>query len=113
MVVSTRFHKPIALRLPVAYSNHPSNLWEDFARLVLEASYEATICTAILNWQNTGNNRVFLTLLGGGVFGNEIVWITDSIIRTLRLYKNWQIDVAIVSYGASNQHVQRLCKQTF
>lgn len=99
--------------LPVAYSNHPSNLWEDFARLVLEASYEATICTAILNWQTTGNNRVFLTLLGGGVFGNEIDWITDAIIRALRLYKNWQIDIAIVSYGASNQHVQRLCKQTF
>jgi len=36
--------------LPVASSNHSPDLWEDFARLVLEASYEATICTAILNW---------------------------------------------------------------
>ena len=52
--------------LPVAYSKHSSDLWADFARLVLEASYEATICTAILNWRSTGNNRMFLTLLGGG-----------------------------------------------
>ena len=33
--------------LPVASSHHPSNLWAEFARLVLEAAYEATICTAI------------------------------------------------------------------
>lgn len=53
--------------------------WEDFARLVLEAAYEATICTAIMNAQRTGNKRVFLTLLGRGAFGNETHWIMDSI----------------------------------
>lgn len=31
--------------LPVAYSPHASSLWAPFARLILEASYEATICT--------------------------------------------------------------------
>ena len=72
--------------LPVAYSSHASDLWEDFARLVLEASYEATMCTAIVNGQGTGNHRVFLTLLGGGAFGNETHWITDDITRALKLY---------------------------
>jgi hypothetical protein len=94
--------------LPVAYSNHSSGLWENFARLVLDASYEATICAAILNLQATGNNRVFLTLLGGGAFGNATEWITAGIKRVLNLYKNWSLDVAIVSYGASKQSVRQL-----
>ena len=94
--------------LPVAYGNHPPGLWEGFARLVLEASYEATTCAAILNSQSTGNKRVFLTLLGGGAFGNRTSWITDSIERALKLYEDWDLDVAIVSYGASKPAVRRL-----
>ncbi len=97
--------------LPVAYSSHPAYLWEAFARLVLEASYEATICSAIINWQNTGNNRVFLTLLGGGVFGNHPDWIIDGIRRALMLYAGWNLDVVIVSYRSSNQQVQQLVGQ--
>jgi hypothetical protein len=97
--------------LPVAYANHAVDLWEDFARLVLEASYEATMCTAILNAQSTGNHRVFLTLLGGGAFGNETHWITDGITRALKLYGNWTIEVAIVSYGVSNRDVRQLVEQ--
>lgn len=98
--------------LPVAYSNQPSNLWENFARLVLEAAYEATICAAILNSQNTGNNRLFLTLLGGGAFGNEVGWIIGGIKRALKLYSHVELDIIIVSYGASNQYVQDLVNQT-
>ena len=93
--------------LPVAYSNHSPHLWESFARLVLEASYEATICAAILNSQTSGNNRVFLTLLGGGAFGNRTDWILAAIQRALKLYRDWNLDVAIVSYGASKPEVQR------
>jgi hypothetical protein len=97
--------------LPAAYSNHSSHLWEDFAQLVLEASYEATMCTTILNWQSNGNNRVFLTLLGGGAFGNETNWITEGIKRALKLYKDWNIEVAIVSYGVSKGYVRQLVEQ--
>lgn len=98
--------------LPVNYSSEPSNLWENFARLVLESAYEATICAAILNAQNTRNHRVFLTLLGGGAFGNEVDWIIAGIQRALQLYRNAELDVAIVSYGSSNRHVQDLVDQT-
>jgi len=94
--------------LPVSYSEHSSDLWKEFASLVLEASYEATICTAILNWLSTGNNRVYLTLLGGGAFGNETSWITDSIKRALTLYEDWNIEVAIVSYGESKPYVRQI-----
>jgi hypothetical protein len=87
--------------LPVAYSPLPAHLWQKFARLVLEASYEATICTAILNAQNNGSDRLFLTLLGGGAFGNATDWIIDGIDRALRLYRDIDLDIAIVSYGSS------------
>lgn len=97
--------------LPVAYSSHPSELWEDFARLVLEASYEATLCAAILNCQSTGNNRVFLTFLGGGAFGNETSWIIDSIQHALKLYVDRDLDVAVVSYGKSNTSVREIVAQ--
>jgi hypothetical protein len=98
--------------LPVAYSHHSSSLWAEFARLVLEASYEATICTAILNSTRNGNNRLFLTLLGGGAFGNETDWIIGGIQRALNLYKHSGLDVAIVSYGSSQRPIQQLVNQT-
>lgn len=94
--------------LPVAYSSLSANLWEQFARLILEAAYEATICTAILNAQINGNNQLFLTLLGGGAFGNDTSWIIDSIARALNLYRDIDLDVAIVSYGSSKPSVQKL-----
>jgi hypothetical protein len=97
--------------LPVAYSHHSSALWREFAALVLEASYEATICAAILNSAASGNNRVFFTLLGGGAFGNETEWITQGIRRALDLYENADLDVAIVSYGSSKPHVRQLVEQ--
>ena len=97
--------------LPVAYSEYSSRLWERFSRLILEASYEATICAGILNYINTGNNKIFLTLIGGGVFGNDIDWITGAIQRALNLYKDIALDVVIVSYGSSNKYVQQLVGQ--
>ncbi len=97
--------------LPVGYSHHPQQLWAAFARLILEAAYEATVCAAILNAMNNRSNKLYLTLLGGGAFGNEIAWIIGAIQRALTLYKHADLDVAIVSYGASNPHVRQLVNQ--
>lgn len=94
--------------LPVAYTEHPPRLWQDFATLVLEASYEATICAGIVNADRTGNNTVFLTLLGGGAFGNEESWIVEALRRALSLYRDCDLDVAIVSYGRSQPCVRDL-----
>ncbi len=82
--------------LPVAYGDPPPALWEPFARLVLEASYEATLLAARI-WQA---EPVFLTLLGGGVFGNAGAWIEDAIVRAVACVPG--LDVRIVSYGASS-----------
>ena len=69
--------------LPVAYSHWPAGMWQEFAVLVLEAAYEATFCAAVLKAAHRGNNRLFLTLLGGGAFGNESDWIIGAIRRAL------------------------------
>ncbi len=94
--------------LPVAYGRHAPQLWESFARLILEASYEATLLAAIINGRETGNRTCYLTLLGGGVFGNASDWIIDAIQRALMLYAGTGIDVAIVSYGSSKRCVQQI-----
>ena len=94
--------------LPVAYSHHSSELWSEFARLVLDASYEASFCAGILNNLQNGNNTLYLTLLGGGAFGNKREWILNAVHRSLNLYEDVGLDVAIVSYGHSNKYVQEL-----
>ena len=76
--------------------------------MVLEASYEGTFCAAILNFRRTGNNTVFLTLLGGGAFGNETDWIICAIKRAIELYNDFGLNVAIVSYGSSKSQIQKL-----
>lgn len=86
--------------LPVAYSEHEKYLWGPFAKLILQASYEATMHAAVLNFQKTGNNKVFLTLIGGGVFGNLHSWIFAAIERAIGQFSHVPLDVAIVSYGA-------------
>ena len=97
-----------ASALPVAYSQHPSSLWAEFAQLILKASYEATLWAAILNFAKTGNNKVYLTLLGGGVFGNDEDWIFAAIMRALELFAHVPLDVAIVSYRESKPPVKKL-----
>ncbi len=85
--------------LPVAYSQVLFPHWELFASLVLEAAYEATLWAAVLNAQRGASNVVFLTLLGGGAFGNPSSWIHAAIRRALQLMMTFGLDVRLVSYG--------------
>lgn len=94
--------------LPVAYSQISPVYWEPFASLVLEAAYEATLQAALLNQKKTGSSKVFLTLLGGGAFGNDDGWIKASLLRSLNLFRNTPLDVQIVSYGESNAVVRNV-----
>lgn len=97
--------------LPVAYSNILAHKWEPFARLVLEATYEATLHAALINLQRNGSNKVFLTLVGGGAFGNDEAWIKDAILKSLTLFKNTPLDVKIVSYGESKEIAQSIISE--
>lgn len=85
---------PVAYRSEIAVSH-----WEALARLVLEAAYEATILCGILNAARGKSNRVLLTALGGGAFGNDERWICDALVRALRIAQNCNLDVRLVSFG--------------
>ena len=42
---------------------------------------------------------VYLTRVGGGVFGNETAWIDGAIRRALKMVAGVGLDVRLVSYG--------------
>ncbi|MDD2550380.1 MAG: hypothetical protein PHD00_09845 [Bacteroidales bacterium] len=52
--------------------------------------------------KNNKSNKVFLTLVAGGAFGNEEYWILESMQQAIRKLKNVPLDIRIVSYGSSN-----------
>jgi hypothetical protein len=94
--------------LPVSYSEYSAEQWAPFASLVLEAAYEASLCAAVLNAAGGGSKKVYLTLLGGGAFGNREAWILAALERALDKFSGWPLDVAVVSYHTSNPGVQTL-----
>jgi hypothetical protein len=71
--------------------------------LVLEAAYEATMWATVLNAQRGASNVVFLTLLGGGAFGNQHSWIDAAMRRALELMIPFNLDVRLVSYGTPSK----------
>lgn len=91
----------------VAYSRNNPRLWASFASLVLEASYEATVLTAVLNAYRhrgqQGSKKLFLTALGGGVFGNNMKWIAAAIKRAVGVLDNLNLglEISIVTYHAT------------
>lgn len=90
----------------VAYNHSTdSRSWRSFASIILEASYEATLWAALLNAQRhggrQGSRRVFLTCLGGGVFGNSMSWITQAMRRAFENFKDCDLDVRVVTYAGT------------
>ena len=80
--------------LSCAYSGLSKESWEPFARLVLNACYEATLWAAVVNslesseLQTGYRHDVFLTLIGGGVFGNDLDWILEAILRAIKIVQS-------------------------
>ena len=72
-------------------------LWQPLAQLVLEASYEATLLAALKQAEKHGyagrSNVVYLTMLGGGVFGNDVSWILESIHKACISVQECDLDV--------------------
>ena len=92
--------------LPVSYNLNINDkeLWKPFASLILEAAYEATLLTAVKNKNYT--NKVFLTLLGGGAFGNNESWIINAIKSSLKNTENYGLDIKIVSYDQPSKSLK-------
>lgn len=89
----------LACALPVAYDPAPPAAWEPFARLVLEAAYEATLRAALLQAGRGRPARLFLTRLGGGAFGNDARWIDAAIARALAALAGAPLSVTMVTFG--------------
>jgi hypothetical protein len=96
--------------LPVGYSSIPQLHWEKFARLILESTYESTFYVALRNLEKTNNNKLYLTLVGGGVFGNRTEWIFSAMNKAISKFSKTPLDVKIVSFGSSNSQVQDFLK---
>lgn len=97
--------------LPVAYSGIASREWRQFAILVLEAAYEATILAGALNAQRGASNIVFLTFLGGGAFGNPDDWIAHAIRRALHSVHGVGLDVRLVCYSSPPSYARQLVQE--
>ena len=96
--------------LPVAYGRWPQQLWQEFAQLILDAAYEATLLAGVLNSRQGGSNIVLLTLLGGGAFGNAPEWIHTAIQRAISKTQGHGLDVRVVSYGQPSPQLQTFVK---
>ncbi len=94
--------------LPVAYGQVPQPYWQEFAQLVLDAAYEATLLAGVLNCRQGGSNIVLLTLLGGGAFGNAPEWILEAMERALATSRDSGLDVRLVSYGPPTKDMRKL-----
>lgn len=94
--------------LPVRYSDVRGPAWARFAQMILEAAYEATVIAGILNSRRGASNKVFLTALGGGAFGNEDSWISSAMSRALEKAAGWDLSVVLVSYSKPPEFFQRL-----
>ena len=97
--------------LPVAYSRVPSSYWEPFAKLVLEAAYEATMWAAVQNAKRGTSNLVLLTFLGGGAFGNEDRWVHGAMQRALKMMQGFDLDVRLVSYGTPSKAIVQIAER--
>ena len=94
--------------LPVAYSSHGKAKWEPFARLVLQASYEAILLAAVEQAANGGSNTVLLTRIGGGAFGNGDDWIDSAIERAMDVVKDAGLELVFIARGSVSPGIQAI-----
>jgi hypothetical protein len=86
--------------MPVSYSGLNGDAWAPLARIILEASYEATLAAAVVAANRSEIPVVFLTRLGGGAFGNADEWIVSAIRLALDRFRDIALNVIIVSHGS-------------
>ena len=84
----------------------PARQWTAFARLVLEATYEATLLAAAEQADAGASNIVLLTRVGGGVFANHPAWIDQAIERALVVVEHAGLDVRIVAHSVISPEIR-------
>ncbi len=82
------------------YSAVETESWEPITTIALDAAYEGTLlAAAIMRDQGIGTGRVWLTFIGGGVFGNKDDWIMKSMQRAIQLSADLSLHIVIAHYG--------------
>lgn len=102
--------------ISIGYSSLPTHLWEPIAKIVLDATYEATMLVGLLKTieaRAAGKSRpppILLTKVGGGVFQNCDSWIIASIARAIERVQQYGIetDVRIVHFGTVDEAYRKL-----
>jgi len=77
---------------------------KELAKYMLKGAYRATILSAIENSQTQpahykGKDKLYLTLIGGGVFGNDHDWITEAIYSCADLIKKAGLQIYLIIYS--------------
>jgi hypothetical protein len=79
----------------------------NFATVVLDAAYEATLAAgALLSLHRGKRVKVFLTLVGGGAFGNPPEWIRESIRKACHKFSAYPLDVIMVDFEPDKGYVE-------
>mmetsp|Transcript_51077 Transcript_51077/g.150608 ORF Transcript_51077/g.150608 Transcript_51077/m.150608 type:complete len:346 (+) Transcript_51077:158-1195(+) len=88
--------------LPVSYAKSTrSEDWQPFAQAVLDGTFSATLAAAaVLAAQRRERVKVYLTMVGGGAFGNRTMWIIAALRAALREFEAAPLDVMMVSFMA-------------
>merc|ERR1712150_73852 len=92
----------------MGYNGFGVKPWEKLAKLLLQACYEATLYAGLENYYRHGekhqnSNKIFLTLVGGGVFGNPSSWIYEAIEKACIMFQHTPLDVRIVAFCQPDQ----------
>jgi hypothetical protein len=70
------------------------NVTQDLSKFFLMIAYKSILMSALLH----GKNKVFLTLMGCGVFGNKLGWVVDCLSQCKNLIKESGLEVNLVVY---------------
>ena len=84
----------------MGYTNVDLKYWQPLTRIVLKSTYKLAFQTALKSKQP----KLYLTLVGGGVFKNPLEWILDAIQNSLEEFQHYGLQVFIVLYQ-ENQRV--------
>ena len=98
----------------ISHSAVPEGNWEQLAKMILDATYQATIAAAILHFDQKYDQyktavaeprqKVFLTLVGGGDFGNRNEWIADAINKAVKTYQRFNLDIIVGHYKSMREY---------
>ena len=92
--------------LPISYNRQSDEEWEIFAKLVLEGYYKGCLLVGAISALERKKEKVkvYLTMLGGGVFGNPEKWIKEAIEKSLGVVDSNLVEVIVVRFGSSKNY---------